>query len=299
MSIRVLHTPLEERLPAPSHVTIGAFDGVHRGHQRLIGLMTEMAHAANRMSVVMTFDPHPGAVLGQWTVPTLSTIEERAALLDQMGVDGLVVLRFTANVAQTPAIQFVEMLRQDLRMEELWMGPDFALGREREGDVEYLRQVGQRQGFVVEVVPPLEWRGDVVSSSRIRAALADGELEEANGCLGRAYWVTGRVIAGQAEQAMGPRMIDIELPPNRLLPAGGIYAGRASSTTQELGSAVIDVPDLTPGARHPAVVGIYLMEGHQPVAGQKVRASFVEQLEDERLRKPRDLERVSQDRQHG
>ncbi|MGD1994727.1 MAG: bifunctional riboflavin kinase/FMN adenylyltransferase, partial [Anaerolineae bacterium] len=142
MSIRILHTPLEEKLPAPSHVTIGAFDGVHRGHRRLIGSMTQAAHAAQRLAAVVTFDPHPGAVLSQQTMPILSTIGERAALLAEIGVDRLVVLRFTAAVAQTPAIRFVEMLRRDLRMEELWMGPDFALGREREGNVEFLRQAG-------------------------------------------------------------------------------------------------------------------------------------------------------------
>jgi riboflavin kinase/FMN adenylyltransferase len=279
MAIRILHTPVEEELPAPSHVTIGAFDGVHRGHQRLIGLMTEMAHAAGRLSAVMTFDPHPGAVLGQRTVPTLSTIAERAVLLDEIGVDRLVVLRFTKAVAQTPAIQFVEMLRRDLRMVEVWMGPDFALGREREGDVAHLRGIGQQRGFGVEVVPPLEWRGEVVSSSRIRSALAAGDLEEANGCLGRPYGVTGRVMAGQpADRGAEHPVIEIELPPGRLLPAAGPYVGRASIAARGLGSVMVDVPPHAPGAPHPATVQIYLTGEAPPSPGQGLEVRFIERL---------------------
>ncbi len=279
MAIRILHTPVEEQLPAPSHVTIGAFDGVHRGHQRLIGLMTEMAHGADRLSAVMTFDPHPGAVLGQWTVPTLSTIAERAVLLDEIGVDRLVVLRFTKAVAQTPAIQFVEMLRGDLRMAELWMGPDFALGREREGDVAYLRQIGQQRGFGVEVVPPLEWRGEVVSSSRIRSALATGDLEEANGCLGRPYGVAGRVMAGQpADRGAEHLAVEIELSPGRLLPAAGPYVGQASIAARDLGSVMVDVPPHVPGAPHPPTVQIYLTGEAPPPPGQGMEVQFIERL---------------------
>lgn len=280
MPTRVLHTPVKEKLPAPSHVTIGVFDGVHRGHQRLIGLMTEIAHAASRLSAVMTFDPHPGAVLSRQTVPALSTIEERAELLNEIGVDLLVVLRFTRDVAQTPAIAFVDMLCQDLRMAELWMGPDFALGRAREGDVEFLRLVGQQRGFSVEVVPPLEWRGDVVSSSRIRAALAAGDLEEANGCLGRPYRVTGRAVLGTPPESAAIVELSIEVPESRLLPAAGVYGCRASTATQDdLGHVVVDVPPTAPGAPHPTELGVYMVEGNPPRAGEKVRVSFVERLE--------------------
>jgi riboflavin kinase/FMN adenylyltransferase len=164
-------------------------------------------------------------------------------------------------------------------MEELWMGPDFALGREREGNVEFLRQAGQEQGFAVRVVPPLTWQGGIISSSRVRSALAAGDLGEVNGCLGRPYRVTGRAISTQpaSEAAEHPR-VELELPPRRLLPAPGFYAGRASIAAQDLGRAVIDVPAHVPGAPHPVSVRVYLMEDRTPHPGRKMRLSFIARL---------------------
>jgi len=178
-------------LSTPSHVTIGVFDGVHQGHQHLIGSMARAAHEAGRAAVVLTFDPHPGALLGRSPVAALTTLEERIALIADLGVDVQVILRFTPTMAGTPAVRFIHLLRRHLHMVELWVGPDFALGHRREGNVPFLQQLGEQEEFVVRVVEPLQWQGDVVSSTRIRAALTAGDVKEANGCLGRPYRLTG------------------------------------------------------------------------------------------------------------
>ena len=179
-------------LSTPSHVTIGAFDGVHRGHQHLIGAMARAAHEAGRAAVVLTFDPHPGALLGRSPVAALTTPEERAALIADLGVDQLIILRFTPTMAGTPAIRFVHLLRRHLQMVELWVGPDFALGHRREGNMPFLRRLGEQEGFVVRVVEPLQWRGDVVRCNRIRGGITAGGVGEGNGCRGRPVWLMGQ-----------------------------------------------------------------------------------------------------------
>ncbi len=229
-------------LTTPSYVTIGAFDGVHRGHQHLIGSMTRAAHAAGCLAVVLTFDPHPGALLGRSPVAALTTPEEKADLIAGLGVDFLIVLRFTPALAGTSAARFVGLLCQHLRLTELWVGPDFALGHRREGNVPFLRRMGELVGFRVQVVEPLRWRGEIVSSTRIRAALTAGDVEEANGCLGRPYRLSGRVTRGRGlGHRLGIPTANLEPPEGRLVPANGVYAGYAYPPDGRAWPAVVNV----------------------------------------------------------
>jgi len=269
-------------LSTPSHVTIGAFDGVHRGHQHLIGSMARAAHEAGRAAVALTFDPHPGALLGRSPVAALTTPEERAALIADLGVDVLVILRFTPTMAGTPATRFVHLLRRHLHMVELWVGPDFALGHRREGNVPFLRQLGEQEGFVVQVVEPLQWGGAVVSSTRIRAALTAGEIEEANGCLGRPYRLTGRVVQGRGlGRRLGIPTTNLSPPPERLIPANGVYAGYAH--TQEAGTwpAVINIGVRPTIAPDHLTVEAHLLDFDGDLYGQTLALDFIARLRDE------------------
>ncbi len=272
----------EVHLTRPSHITVGAFDGVHRGHQHLIGAMTQAAHAAGRAAVAFTFDPHPGAVLGRRSVAALSTIEERATLLERLGVDLLVVLRFTPAVAGLSATHFVGLLRRHLRMVELWAGPDFALGHRREGDVSFLQRLGEQEGFVVRVVPPLQWQGGVVSSTRIRAALTAGNIEEANGCLGRPYALTGVVVHGQGlGRSFGIPTANIEPPAGRLIPANGVYACRADTEQVTGWPAVVNVGVRPTVTTDGLAVEAHLLDFAGDLYGQRLRLEFVARLRDE------------------
>ncbi|MGB9776286.1 MAG: bifunctional riboflavin kinase/FAD synthetase [Anaerolineae bacterium] len=269
-------------LSTPSHITIGAFDGVHRGHQHLIGAMARAAHETGRAAVALTFDPHPGALLGRSPVAALTTLEERAALIAALDVDVLVILRFTPAMAGTPATRFVHLLRRHLHMVELWVGPDFALGHRREGTVPFLRQLGGEEGFVVQVVEPLQWRGAVVSSTRIRAALTAGDIEEANGCLGRPYRLTGRVVHGRGlGRRLGIPTANLAPPPERLIPANGVYAGYAH--TQHAGSwpAVVNIGVRPTIAPDHLTVEAHLLDFDGDLYDQTLALDFIARLRDE------------------
>ncbi len=272
----------DANLSRPSHLTIGAFDGIHRGHQHLIGSMARAAHEAHREAVVLTFDPHPGVVLGRTPVAALSTLEERAAQIEALGVDLLVVLRFTPAMAGMPAARFVKALRDHLKMVELWVGPDFALGHRREGNVPFLRELGAREGFTVRVVEPLRWRGEVVSSTRIRAALTAGDIEEANGCLGRPYHLAGVVVHGRGlGRQLGFPTANLEPPPGRLIPANGVYAALAQTERYGTWPAVVNIGVRPTIAANHLTVEAHLLDFDGDLYDQRLGLDFIARLRDE------------------
>ena len=217
--MRLVRDLAQVRPAAPSSVTVGVFDGVHRGHQQIIAGMVAKAHAAGRVAAAYTFDPHPAAAMGREAPLLLTTLEERAEILSALGLDILVVPPFTPTIARTGAADFVDLLVRHVAMVELWVGPDFALGYKREGDIPFLRHLGAERGFTVCVVEPMMCDGDWVSSSRIRDALSAGNLAWATKCLGRPYRLAGTVIPGS-----GLTAVTVAVSPDRLLPAKGAYA---------------------------------------------------------------------------
>ena len=263
------------------YVTVGTMDGVHCGHQRLITRMMEAAHSTDNVAIVLTFDPHPATALGHEPPPLLTTVEERAELLAALGLDVLVVLPFTLATARTPATDFVEPLVRHLHLAELWAGPGFALGYRREGDIPFLRRLGAERGFTVRIVEPLVWEGRLVSSSRVRAALKAGDIPQATGCLGRPYRLTGVVgLPPPAPPTGGERgggTANVSLPPERLIPASGVYACLAH--TERLGAhpAVVNV-----GAHPTPVIEAHLLDFDGDLRDQVLTLDFVVHLRDER-----------------
>ena len=285
-------------LSAPAHVTIGAFDGVHRGHQHLIGSMVEAARELDRTAIVLTFDPHPGAMLGRRPVATLSTIEERAALIAEAGADLLVVLSFTPAMAGTPAADFVATLQHSLGMRELWVGPDFALGHRREGDVEFLESLGEQEGFLVRIVEPLRWKGEVVSSTRIRSELTAGDVQRASDYLGRPYRLVGTVVSGQyLGRGLGIPTANLEPPPGRLIPANGVYACEAQTQLEGVWPAVTNVGTRPTVADDRLTVEAHLVGFDGDLYGQELGLDFVARLRDERAFRGLDelVEQIRQD----
>jgi riboflavin kinase/FMN adenylyltransferase len=214
----------------PSIVTIGVFDGVHRGHQYLIRQLVARARAADCLAVVLTFFPHPDTVLRGLTGRYyLTTAEQRAAYLIDLGVDTVVTHPFDETTRQMRAADFVDLLVNHLRVGELWVGADFAMGYGREGDVPNLTAQGRDKGFSVHPVELLQANGDAVaaiSSTLIREALAAGEVERAAGWLGRGYTVIGPVVHGQARgRTIGFPTANIQVWEGQVIPANGVYAG--------------------------------------------------------------------------
>jgi len=209
-------------------LTIGAFDGVHRGHQALIRWLVKGAHSAGVQALVLTFDPLPQQVLRPEQKGVLSSLQERIDLIASLGVDGIIVIPFSRETAAIPARDFIMRLVHHLHLHGLWVGPDFALGQAREGNIDFLRRMGKQQGFDVHVFEDVVlWEGEPVRSSRIRYALEVGALDEANGCLGRPYRISGTVNHGDKRgHNLGFPTANLKFPEGRMLPANGVYICR-------------------------------------------------------------------------
>ncbi len=266
----------------PSAVTIGSFDGVHRGHQALIGGMVAAAETRSLAPVVVTFDPLPKQFFRGGEPLLLCDVEERLARIEALGVAGAVVLRFDAALASLPAADFVTRLVETLRLRLLWAGPDFAVGRGREGDLDFLRRAGLELGFDLQVAPPFFWRGVVVRSTRIREALRRGELKLANDLLGRPYALRGVVVRGlQRGRQLGFPTANIVPPPERLVPALGVYLCRAW-----VGGRIY--PALTNVGRRPTfdhggvTVEAHLLDFEGDLYGRQLALSFLHYLREER-----------------
>lgn len=245
----------------------------------------EAAHTTGDEAVAITFDPHPVAVLTDRRPLLLTTVGERIELMADLGLDTLVVYPFTEEVAETPAADFVESLLQHLNLAELRVGPDFKLGHDREGDIRFLRQLGLERGFSVRLVEPVEWGGRIVHSSRVREALRQGDIEEATGCLGRPYRLSGVVVHGRGiGRDMGVPTANISPPPTRLIPASGVYACWAE--TERWGSfpAAVNVgtrPTFTANAQG-LTVEAHLLDFDGNLYDQVLAIDFVARLRDER-----------------
>lgn len=220
---------IDAQIAQSSVVTIGVFDGVHRGHQDLIRRLVENAHSNNRLAIVLTFFPHPDVVLRGLTGRYyLTSPEQRAAELIKLGVDYVITHEFNETLRQMRAADFVDQLVTHLKIEELWVGSDFAMGYKREGDVGFLRREGERKGFTVETVELLhsDDNGQIISSTAIREAIQRGAVEQANELLGRAYSLNGKVVPGDARgRQIGFPTANIAVWDQQVLPENGVYAG--------------------------------------------------------------------------
>lgn len=216
---------LEEISLQNAYLTIGVFDGVHRGHRALIGRLVEAARADHAPAVVLTFAPHPAAVLGdQANFPCLTTPEERAQLLFRLGVDIVITQPFDRTLASQSAETFMRRLSHALGLRRLFIGYDFALGRGREGNATRLRELGSRLGYEVEIIAPVRHGEEVISATAIRAHLQAGRVDVAAELLGYFYTMQGQVVRGEGR---GRRLqfptANLALPECKLVPAHGVY----------------------------------------------------------------------------
>lgn len=230
-----------------SVVTIGVFDGVHRGHQRVIGRAAEIAADLGLPCVVITFDPHPDEVVRPGShPPLLASGKRRAELLSEQGADAVMVIPFTLELSKMGPDEFVQSVLVDrLHAARVIVGEDFRFGHKAKGDVPLLRELGEKYDFEAEGVA-LVANGDTISSTAIRAKLAEGAVEEAAHALGRPHRVEGVVVRGhQRGRALGFPTANVESVPHTAIPADGVYAGY-----------LVCDSDRYPGARWPAAISI-------------------------------------------
>ena len=283
--MHVVHD-LKQVLPllgaAKGYATIGVLDGVHLGHQQLVSRMVSAAHEAGGASIAVAFDPHPAATLGLDSPLPLTTIEERAQLLAALALDILVATPFTQELAHTSAVDFAELLIHRLNLAELWGGPDFAIGHDREGNLPVLQRLGTELGFAVRVVEPLEWGRGIVSSSRVRAALRVGDIDQATGCLGRPFRLSGIVTHGDGRGCtIGVPTANLSPPHKRLIPADGIYACLAHTQQKGIRQAAVNIGTRPTFAGQSLTIEAHLLNFAGDLYGQSLALDFIARLRDE------------------
>ena len=210
----------------PTVVTVGMFDGVHRGHQHLIGRLKAAAARQGCASAVITFTNHPRSVMRPDSrIPLLNTPEGRLRLISEQGVDLVVPLTFTLEFSYLRAREFVQMLLGSLNMKGLVVGPDFAFGYQREGTVDVLAALGDELGFTVEVVEPVTFDDLVVSSTEVRKCVEAGDMPHATWMLGRPFTISGFVVEGDKRgRTIGFPTANIAVEAGCIVPAHGVYA---------------------------------------------------------------------------
>ena len=274
---------LDEISLKQSWLTIGVFDGVHRGHQEIIRRLTSGAHAVKSPAVVVTFWPHPATVLAAGKVRCLTTPDERAALLASLGVDAVLTYEFDKATANTSAQEFVGRLHAKLDFRHLLIGYDFALGKGREGNATRLAEIGSELGYEVEIIPALGDESGVVSSTEIRKLVATGDVAAAATLLGHPYSLHGPVVPGDRRgRDLGYPTANIDYPRDKILPLNGIYACWAWIDDQRHRAAVnVGVrPQFHPDALTP-LVEAYILDLDRHLYGKDLRLDFVQRLRDE------------------
>lgn len=278
-------------------VTIGVFDGVHRGHQELMRRTVQTAEDLHAESVMITFDPHPTVVFLPEAVPPLLTpVEERARQAELMGIDHVVVIAFTPEISSWSPEEYIQKaLIETLHAQGVIIGTNFTFGKDASGTSQTMKEIGERKGLKVDVVELLEDGDHVVCSTWIRDRLAQGDMEAVSAALGRAFTVTGEVEhgAGRGGRALGFPTANQYFPEKFALPAEGVYAGYLEVLPRAGEDADAKVGTMPVGQPLPAAisVGHNPTFGHEPLSvesfvldheadlyGREVRVSFIQHL---------------------
>lgn len=275
---------IEELSLNSSWLTIGVFDGVHRGHQEILLHLTAGAHGVGMPAVVLTFWPHPGVILGKRKrLKSLTTPEERAELLGSLGVDVVITQSFTPEFGNLSALQFMRLMSDHLNLRSLWVGYDFALGHNRTGNFERLTELGKEMGYEVQAIKAVRNSAQVLSSSLIRRHVREGEVQRAAEFLGRYYTISGTVVHGDGRgRKINIPTANIDYHKSKIIPAFGVYACWAWIGGERHPAAVnIGInPTFTPDKRTPNVEA-HLLDFSGDIYGHDLKLDFVRRLRDE------------------
>lgn len=264
-------------------LTIGVFDGVHRGHQAILHHLAAGAYENGAPAVLLTFDPHPAVVLAGRELKLLTTADERAELAGALGLEAVVTHPFDRTVSEMSAGDFMARLKDHLGLSHLLIGYDFALGKGREGNAGRLAELGRELGYSVEVVNAVSDESGVISSTEIRELISVGSVDAAANLLGRPYALSGPVIHGDGRgRGLNIPTANIHYPESKLLPANGIYACRARLGA-DLYAAATNVgfnPTFTPDKRT-VNVEAHILDFDRDLYGQELELEFIARLRDE------------------
>jgi riboflavin kinase / FMN adenylyltransferase len=285
--MHVVRDPLGSAdLPRGGIVTIGNFDGVHQGHQRILRTVVERAGKLSRPSVAITFEPHPLAVLRpDQAPPRLQTLRQKEEAIEALGIETLLVIPFTRDFSLTEPEDFVRgFLAARLGASEIFLGPHFAFGRGKRGDLALLSRLGPECGFVASSVDEVLFEGEPVSSTRIREAIRAGDVAKAGAMLGREYEMDGIVSRGERlGTKLGYPTINLASE-NELVPADGIYVSRIGIRSHPRPLEAVTNVGTRPTVYedYARTIETYVLDFSEDVYGEKVRLFFIERLREER-----------------
>lgn len=261
-------------------IALGTFDGVHRGHQKVISSAVKYARRMRVPAIVITFDPHPQQlIVPERGLKLLTTLEERQELFYQLGIDKVVVIRFDHQVQRLSYEEFVKKyLVNRLKAKKVFVGFDYAFGRRRTGDVSALRRLGKKYGFSVKVVEPVSVRHHPVKSRIIRELISAGKFKKAVCLLGHPYQITGRVVRGARRgKNLGFPTANLRINSHKLIPAHGVYAGRVGER-----KCVVNIGARPTFGTDHTVVEVHILNFKQNIRGRTLKVNLIKRLRDEK-----------------
>lgn len=284
--MEVIHFPDDQRPARWTHpvLALGNFDGVHRGHRKILDRVKRGANERGATSVVMTFDPHPPRVVRpDKAPPLLMTLDQKLEAIGRAGIQGTAIVRFTHELSQWDPEMFVRtVLVEWMRVAEVWVGANFLFGHDRSGNFSLLRTLGARYGFRAEKIDPVRYREFVVSSTRVRRLISESRVDEAGALLGHQYYIDGMVVPGDARgRTIGFPTANLATA-NELLPPDGVYATTAT-VAGLVHPSVTNIgvrPTVDDSGRH--VIETHILGIDRDLYGTPMRIGFVQRLRDER-----------------
>lgn len=282
-----VYTELSEYIKHKSAVvTVGTFDGLHRGHLKIIETLKTIAAAVDGNSIVVTFDPHPRSVISKnYDLKLLTSLNEKKRILENIGIDELIILNFTKEFSQLTSDQFIKNYLVDMfGTIHMVVGHDHKFGKDRFGDEEKLRELGKIYNFDVTAVPPENNNGEIISSTKIRNALLEGDVEKANILLGRNYTFTGLVVKGtQRGRVLGFPTANLKLDDNyKAIPQKGVYVV-ACSCEYESHYGIMNIgyrptfEEITE-----LVIEVHILNFNKDIYGKELKVNFMKRLRDEK-----------------
>jgi riboflavin kinase / FMN adenylyltransferase len=282
--MKIFHGTDNANIQKPTVLTLGVFDGLHLGHQRIMQTVVERARAVDAVATAITFDPHPRSVLHPESAPPLlQTLDQRLANFEVLGIEQAIVIAFDREFAAQPAEAFiVDILHDRLHAREIHLGQDFAFGKGRGGNIDLLRKMSGELGFVADEVPEVMLRGRRISSSRIRGLLGEGKVNLARRMLGRPYGVEGVIIRGNRRgHTIGFPTANLK-PQNRVIPRFGVYAtatlieGTWRKSITNIGVRPTFENDAEPS------IETYIFDFDDELYGDVLRVRFLHRIRDEK-----------------
>ena len=282
--MKIFHGTENANIARPTVLTLGVFDGLHLGHQEIMRKVVERARAVDAVATAITFDPHPRAVLYPDSAPPmLQTLDQRLANLEVLGIEQTIVIPFTREFSGQPAENFLaDIIYDRLQAREVYIGKGFAFGKDRGGNIELLRVMSEKLGFIADEVEEVQLRGMRISSSKIRKLLADGYVNLARRLLGRPYGVEGVIIRGNRRgHTIGFPTANLK-PQNRVIPKFGVYAtatlidGSWRKSITNIGVRPTFESDADPS------IETYVFDFDGDLYGDVLRVRFLHRIRDER-----------------